>query len=80
MENIKTVKVSSRRSVKIKDDYFTNEMTVEADVDKIKDKQKYVDKLWKYIEDEIDKRLAQAWKDMHSTHRTPGTECTTLDK
>mgnify|MGYP006872996342 CR=1 FL=1 len=64
MESIKTVKVTSRRSTKIKDDFFTEEMTVEADVSGIKDKQKHIDKLWDYVEGEVDKRLAQTYKDI----------------
>ena len=64
MESIKTVKVTSRRSTKIKDDFFTKEMTVEADISGIKDKQKNIDKLWDYVEGEVDKRLAQTYKDI----------------
>lgn len=64
MGSIKKVTVSSRRSTKIGNDYFTAEMTVESDVSRLRDKQKAVDQLWDYAEGEVDKRIAQAVKDI----------------
>ena len=63
MDRIKTIKVSSRRSEKIGNSYFTFEMEVESDVSGLKDKEEYVKKLWKYAADEVDKQILDAASD-----------------
>ena len=62
MERIKTVKVSSRRSEKIKNSYFIFEMEVEADVSGFSnaDKKEYISRLWKYANDEVDTQIVDA--------------------
>lgn len=62
MDKIKTVKVSSRRSSKIGEEYFTFEMTLEADVSGLTDKKEYISKLWEYAGEEVDNQLVETAK------------------
>ena len=61
---IKTIKVSSRRSTKIGDEFFTYEMTVEADVPKKEDVESCTDELWEFAHNQVDKQIADAIKDL----------------
>lgn len=61
MERIKTVKISSRRSCNIANQYLTFEMSLEADIGGLdeKEKKKYIKKMWDYAGEEVDKQIAE---------------------
>lgn len=59
MDRIKEITVTSRRSHPIKNDFFTFEMGVTADVSGLNDKDKkaYVEKMWDYANNEVDQQI-----------------------
>jgi len=64
MERITKVTVSSRRSVKIQNDFFTFEMSLEGNVDGFSDEEKkeYIEKMWVYAGEEVDNQISDAAK------------------
>ena len=64
MERITSVKVTSRRSSKIGDEFFTFEMTTEANTENMTDEEKkeYVKKLWDYASSEVDNQIVETAK------------------
>ena len=64
MDWIKTINISSRRSEKIGDGYFTFEMTLGADVDGMsaKEKKDYMKKLWDLAGEEVDNQISETIK------------------
>jgi len=64
MKNITKVQVSSRRSLKCRDEYLTAEMVVEASVDGMSETERsvQVQEMWDYVNGEVDKNLAESVK------------------
>lgn len=64
MDRIKNVTVSSRRSSKVGNEFLTFEMTLEASVDGLdeKEKKRYIEKLWNYAGEEVDNQIVETVK------------------
>lgn len=64
MDRIKTVSVSSRRSCKIGNEFLTFEMSLEASVDGLSEKEKknYIKRLWDYAGGEVDNQIMETAK------------------
>ena len=69
MDRIQTVEVSSRRSSKLGNEFFTFEMKLSATVDGLDDskKKEYIKKMWDYAGEEVDNQLADMAKVFHKT-------------
>lgn len=66
MERITKVTVSSRRSEKLGDSFFTYEMSVEATTENMTDEEKkeYVDKLYDYCNEKVDEQILETAKSL----------------
>ena len=64
MNNLTKVSVSSRRSLKFRDEYLTAEMTIEANVEGMDEevRSKQVQEMWDYCNGEVDKNLQESVK------------------
>lgn len=64
MQNLTKITVSSRRSLKCRDEYLTAEMVVEASVDGMSEAERtvQVQEMWDYVNGEVDKNLAESVK------------------
>ena len=62
MQNLTKITVSSRRSLKCRDEYLTAEMVVEASVDGMSEAERtvQVQEMWDYVNGEVDKNLAES--------------------
>jgi hypothetical protein len=66
MNNLTKVSVSSRRSLKCRDEYLTAEMTIEANVEGMNEevRSKQVQEMWDYVNGEVDKNLQESVKSL----------------
>ena len=64
MQNLTNITVSSRRSLKCRDEYLTAEMVVEASVEGMSEDERIVQvqEMWDYVNGEVDKNLAESVK------------------
>lgn len=68
MNNLTKVSVSSRRSLKCRDEYLTAEMTIEANVEGMNEevRSKQVQEMWDFANGEVDKNLQDSVKALTS--------------
>jgi hypothetical protein len=66
MNNLTKVSVSSRRSLKFRDEYLTAEMTIEANVEGMNEevRSKQVQEMWDFANGEVDKNLQDSVKSL----------------
>lgn len=64
MDRIKVVSISSRRSSKVGNEFLTFEMSIEASVDGLSEKEKkaYIKKMWDYAGEEVDNQIMETAK------------------
>lgn len=62
MEKITKVSVSSRRSIKYGDEFFTSEMSVEASTEGMTEEERamQVREMWQYVNTQVDNNLQEA--------------------
>lgn len=69
MKHLTKVTVSSRRSLKFRDEYLTAEMSVEASVEGMDEEVRslQVAEMWDYVNSEVDKNLQDSVKALTET-------------
>lgn len=62
MENITKVTVSSRRSIKYGEQFFTSEMALEANTEGMSEdaRSQQVKEMWDYVNSQVDNNLQEA--------------------
>ena len=71
MENITKASVSSRRSIKYGDEFFTSEMSVEASTEGMTEEErtKQVKEMWDYVNSQVDNNLQEAIESWQNTSK-----------
>lgn len=67
--SITKVSVTSRRSIKILNDYFTFECMLESDTSKVKDIDEHLDLLWEKAHTEVDTQCKESVQSIMQTDK-----------